>query len=82
MLPIKMGTASEELYERSGLRPTHVGMKCPHCGADNPYTRTRCGQCDGLLAAAKARGNPYQMWIYLGAGVIVLVVLFMLLGRG
>ena len=82
MLPIKLGTKSEELYERGGLRPTHVGMKCPHCAADNPYTRTRCQQCGGLLAAAKSRGNPYLLWVYLGAGAVVLVVLLTLLGRG
>jgi len=82
MLPIKMGTASEELYERSGLRATHVGMKCPHCQADNPYTRTKCHQCGGLLAAEKRRGNPYAMWLYLGIGVVVLIVVFMVLKKG
>lgn len=81
MLPIKMGTKSEELYERGGLRPTHVGMKCPHCGADNPYTRTKCHRCDKLLSPPKRRENPYLRWLYLGAGAVVLVVLFLVLQR-
>jgi len=81
MLPIKLGTASEELYERSGLRPTHVNMHCPHCGAENPYTRVRCHQCDGLLAPVKRRGNPYQRWLYLAVGVVVLVVVFVVLKK-
>ena len=82
MLPIKLGTASEELYERSGLRPTHVAMRCPHCKAENPYTRTRCQQCGGLLAAEKRGGNPYQKWLYLAIGAVVLVVVFVMLKKG
>ena len=81
MLPIKLGTASEERYEREGIRPTHVAMRCPQCGAENPYTRVRCQKCSGLLAPVKSKGNPYQKWIYLAICVIVLVVLFATLGK-
>ena len=82
ILPVKLGTASQELYERSGLRATHVQMRCPHCAAENPYTRTRCQQCGGLLTKKQRHETPYRKWLYLAIGAVVLIVLFVATRQG
>lgn len=79
MLPIKLGSASQELFEREGLRPTHTGMRCPQCQAVNPYTRIKCERCGSPLIQQERRGGLLQAWPYLAIGVVVLLVVFLVL---
>lgn len=82
VIPIKLGSASEHQYERAGLQPTHTGLKCPHCGATNPYTRFKCRQCGVSLTQHKRPGLFDQAWTYLALGAVLLIVMFVALRGG
>ncbi len=76
ILPVKLGSKSQVRWERVRRQPDLVGMKCPACGAPNPYTRLRCKACDAPLAGAKRRSGFDTIWVYVGLGVVFLAVVF------
>lgn len=79
MLPIKLGTAAEELHERAGLRPTQTEMRCPRCGAATPYSRIKCQHCGSSLTAPPPPSLLSRLWPYLAIAVVALVVVILAL---
>jgi ribosomal protein L40E len=82
MIPIKLGSAAEHVYERSGIHPARVGLKCARCGAMNPYTRFKCQQCGVSLTQYRRPGLFDQAWTYLALGALLLVVMFVVFRGG
>lgn len=76
MIPIRMGSVAEHLYERGGLQPVRLGLKCARCGALNPYSRFRCQQCGVSLTQYQRPGLFDQAWTYLVLGAALLITLF------
>lgn len=76
MIPIKLGSVAEHVYERNGLHAARVGLKCARCGATNPYTRFKCQQCGVSLTQYRRPGIFDQAWTYLVLGALLLVVMF------
>jgi uncharacterized protein (DUF983 family) len=72
ILPVKIGSKSETRWERVRRRPELVGMKCPNCGAVNPYTRFRCQSCNAALDKAKAKSGLDKFWVFVGVGAVIL----------
>ena len=76
MIPIKLGSTSEHLYERAGLQPARTELKCPRCGAVNPYSRFKCQRCGVSLTQYQRPGLFDQAWIYVVLGALLLIVMF------
>jgi hypothetical protein len=77
ILPVKIGSKSETRWERVRRRPDLVGMKCPSCGAANPYTRFRCQSCDAALGKAKAKSGLDKFWLFVGVGAAILATVIL-----
>lgn len=73
ILPVKIGSKSETRWERVRRLPELVGMKCPSCGAPNPYTNQSCQVC-GANLYMKPRHSP-GLWVVVMAGIVATAVL-------
>jgi ribosomal protein L40E len=82
ILPVKLGSQSEVRFERVRRQPDLVGVKCPKCGALNPYTHFRCKSCNTPLSAYGVGGSGVgKLWVYLGAGVLIAAVVVAVIMR-
>lgn len=75
-IPIKLGSASERLYERAGLPPARTSVKCPRCQTTNPYTRFKCRECGVSLTQSKRPGLFDRASTYLVLGTVLLLAIF------
>ncbi len=80
IMPVKIGSKSENRYERVRRQSELVGIKCPTCGTMNPYTQFRCRQCGGSLSQRKEATGLSKVWValVLGLAVVIVVVAFVL----
>lgn len=73
ILPVKIGSKSQERWERVRRKPDLVGVKCPKCGTINPYTRFRCKSCNALLSGPAESGSKLdKVWVVVGIGAAIL----------
>ncbi len=79
ILPVKLGSESAVRYERVPKTAQTTGMSCPSCGALNPYTRLRCRQCNALLSGERQKSWRDNLWVYVGAAVMVALLVVALL---
>jgi uncharacterized protein (DUF983 family) len=79
ILPVKIGSKSETRWERVRRQPELVGMRCPSCGAVNPYTRFRCQACDAALGKDKEKSGQLGFWVLVGIGALIVVALLVVL---
>lgn len=83
ILPVKLGSKSEVRYERIRRQPELVGVKCPKCETVNPYTRFRCKSCNTPLSSRDlGSGGLGRVWLYLGAGVVIIAAVVAVVMRG
>ncbi|UCC69706.1 MAG: hypothetical protein JSV79_07390 [Armatimonadota bacterium] len=82
ILPVKIGSKSETRWERVRRQPDLVGMKCPSCGAVNPYTRFRCKDCNTPLGKGHARSGVDKFWVFVGIGAVILAAVIFAALRG
>lgn len=82
-MPVRIGSRSEIRYERVRRQAELVGIKCPSCGAPNPYTQFRCAQCGRSLSKAAQAGGLRKLWIAAGllVAVVTIVLAFVLRGH-
>ncbi len=82
ILPVKLGSQSEVRFERVRRQPDLVGVKCPKCETVNPYTRFRCKSCNAVLSGGQKSGSRVsKLWLYVGAGAVVVGALVAVLMR-
>ena len=83
ILPVKLGSKSENRWERTRRQADLVGTKCPACETVNPYTIFKCKSCGHLLSKkAKRSGFDIKVWLSIGFAVAVLVSLIAAAMRG
>jgi predicted nucleic acid-binding Zn ribbon protein len=78
IIPVRMDSTSPVRYERVAKTPEDTGVKCPSCGTLNPYTRLRCGQCNVLLSGERKKSWRDNLLVYVGAAVMVVVLVMVL----
>ncbi len=81
IIPVRMDSKSPVRYERVAKTKEDTGVKCPSCGQLNPYTRLRCGKCNSLLSGEREASWRDQLPIYIGAVVLVALVVFALIKK-
>lgn len=79
IIPVRLGSKSPVRYERVAKTLEDTGISCPSCGALNPYTRLRCGQCNALLSGERQRSWRDSLFVYVGAAVLVALLVLVLL---
>jgi hypothetical protein len=83
IMPVKIGSKSEQRWERTRRAPDLVGMECPSCGATNPYTRFKCSACGALLRREPKRAGVLgKVVIAIGIALVVLVTVLSMTMRG
>lgn len=77
LLPVRVGTKAEALYERHGLQASLTELKCPRCGALNAYTRFKCEKCGVSLTQYKPPSLLDRAWVYVGLGLLAVLLVTM-----
>ena len=73
ILPVGLGTKSEQRWERVRRQSDLVGLFCPRCGERNPYTRFRCQACGANLTPPVRRGSASTKWILAGLALLIIL---------
>jgi hypothetical protein len=78
ILPVKLGSESAVRYERVPKTAQTTGVNCPSCGFLNPYTRLRCRSCNALLSGEREKSWRDNLWVYVGAAVMIALLVVVL----
>ncbi len=74
ILPAKMEVVQETYRAPVTVAKVNTaGLTCARCGAENPYSRFKCGRCGASLTQYKGQSLKERAFVYLGTAILLVL---------